>query len=221
MLKAVWQHSRAVPIILWLLLVVGSLMIAVPRIDEIMQEQKQNELLAGWTAQSRATTDAPLPHSAQERPNALWKDIDGIPVMGSITIAKVGLHEPLLKGADPLPLQVGIGVVEEDRLPGEPTNFVLAGHRSLKPGKHFNRLGELERGDLIEIESANGVFTYSVEASYLVDPDDLSVLDSRPGEADLTLITCHPMRNPTHRLIVKATLDQERGTQVATVEDKK
>lgn len=213
--RAVWRRSRAVHIILWLLLAAGVMMIALPRIDDMMQEQKQNDLLTAWSTQSRTVpTDAPLQPATQDHPAAVWKEIDGIPVMGTINVDKLGLHEPLLQGADQLRLQYGIGVVVEDRLPGEPTNFVLAGHRSLKPGKHFNRLGELERGDLIVIESANGVFTYSVEKSYLVDPDDLSVLDSRPGEAELTLITCHPMRNPTHRLIVKATLHQERGNQV-------
>jgi sortase A len=209
--KVVWKHSRAVPIILWLLLASGVLMVAWPHIDERIQEQKQDELLTGWTAQSR-TTSAPSP----SQPSApVWEEIDGIPVMGTITVDKLGLHEPLLQGADALPLQYGIGVVEADRRPGEPANFVLAGHRSFKPGKHFNRLGELERGDLIKIESADGVFTYAVAQAYLVEPDDLSVLESRPGAAELTLITCHPMRNPTHRLIVKATLMQERGNQVA------
>nr|WP_236588293.1 class D sortase [Tumebacillus amylolyticus] len=196
-------------------------MIAWPRIDDFIQEKKQDALLTDWSTQSRfASTDPPSHPTTPQQTDTVWQEIDGIPVLGTITVDKLGLHEPLIKGADARPLQYGIGVVEEDRLPGEPVNFVLAGHRSLKYGKHFNRLDELEPGDLIKIESANGVFTYSVQTSYLVDPDDLRVLDSHPGEAELTLITCHPMRNPTHRLIVKATLNQERGNQVA-VEVKK
>ncbi|WP_165898615.1 class D sortase [Tumebacillus sp. BK434] len=176
-----------------------------PAYDEWNQQRKQDELLTVWTQEQiqekpSAANDAPTASAPQ------YKNIDGIPVMGAIVIEKIGLREPLLQGAGPEPLDLGIGVLETTSSLADTDHLVLAGHRSLKPGKHFNRLGELERGDKIVIESSKGTFSYGVERSFLVEPDDLSVLTASSNEAELTLITCHPMRNPTHRLIVKATL---------------
>jgi sortase A len=211
MFQKFWKRSRTVHVALWLMLVAGVGLIALPEIDEHMQEQKQNDLLTAWV-------DQKIPES-REAP-AVWKVIDGMPVLGTITIDKIGLHEPMVRGAGADALKLGIGVVEEDRMPGESVNFVLAGHRSFTYGLHFNRLPELERGDTVVLEVADGTFTYTVETAYLVKPDDLSVLDSRPGVSELTLITCQPMRNPTHRLIVKAALHQTRRNHVAAEDHK-
>ncbi|MFD2172178.1 class D sortase [Tumebacillus lipolyticus] len=214
--RLAWTRNRTIHISLWILMVVGITLILLPRIDQWVQERKQNELLTDWPeGNDQVARDAPVTQSQDTaaRPALVWKEIDGISMMGTITVDKIDLREPLLKGATDQSLDLGIGVMGGDSFPGSTNNLVLAGHRSLKLGKHFNRLGELELGDQIVIESSNGAFTYSVERSFLVEPNDLSVLDSHPDQTELTLITCHPIRNPTHRLIVKATLVQESSKE--------
>ncbi|WP_157729391.1 class D sortase [Tumebacillus algifaecis] len=204
-----WKQNRFLHITLWLMLAVGVGMMLLPRIDEWIQERKQNQLLTEWTKELRSSeeqsTKLESSASVNGSPHAAWKEIDGVPVLGTIAIDKIALREAIVKGADPESLDLGIGVVEADRFSGQNDHLVLAGHRSFKPGKHFNRLGELERGDRILIETAEGTVAYAVKTSFLVEPTDLSVLNSHSEEAELTLITCHPMRNPTHRLIVKAS----------------
>jgi len=203
-----WRDNRAVQILLWLLLLTGIILVVQPRVDKHLQEQKQNALLSRWTDEHHTVSAASAPEAA-DAVEAAWQDIDGTPVLGTVTVDKIGLREPMLKGAGEESLSHGIGVVAEDRLPGVGTNFVLAGHRSFTPGKHFSRLNELARGDEVQIRTAGGTYTYVVERSFLVEPDDMSVLDASPRASELTLITCEPMRDPTHRLIVKALLVKE------------
>lgn len=208
MRRFIWRDSRKVHILLWLLLLTGILLVVQPRIDRHLQEQKQNGLLTRWTDEQHTGSAAAAADTA-DAVEAAWQEIDGTPVLGTVSVDKIGLREPLLKGSGEESLSHGIGVVAEERLPGVGTNFVLAGHRSFTPGKHFSRLNELVRGDEVSIQTAVGTYTYVVERSFLVEPDDLSVLDAPPNASELTLITCEPMRDPTHRLIVKALLVKE------------
>ncbi|WP_336245847.1 class D sortase [Paenibacillus apiarius] len=76
-------------------------------------------------------------------------------------------------------------------------------------GRHFNRLDELEAGDEIKIETTNNTYVYKVNTKFVVEPEDLSVLDQNKDDKELTLITCEPMDNPTHRLIIKAEILEE------------
>lgn len=127
-------------------------------------------------------------------------------MIGKLTIESIEVEQPILSRATEYALNLGIGNVLEDRNPIDSANFVLAGHRGRSYGRLLNRLHELEQGDTISLETMYGTFEYEISDSFLVTPDDLSVLDEQEDVKELTLITCHPVRNPTHRLIVKATL---------------
>lgn len=66
-------------------------------------------------------------------------------------------------------------------------NSVLAGHHDTV----FRGLGELVAGDLIELESTDGTFTYKVTGSTIVDGNERNAI--KPSDkAILTLITCCP-----------------------------
>lgn len=125
-------------------------------------------------------------------------------MIGKLTIASIEVEQPVLSRATEYALNLGVGNVIEERKPGETGNLVLAGHRGRSYGRLLNRLHELEQGDTILLETKEGSFEYEVSDSFLVTPDDLSVLDEQDDLKELTIITCHPVRNPTHRLIVKA-----------------
>jgi sortase A len=63
----------------------------------------------------------------------------------------------------------------------------------------------LEPGDVIEVETAIGVHTYTVRETIIVSPTDVWVTDPKPG-AWLTLTTCNPKYSAAQRMIVQAEL---------------
>ncbi|MFC5699818.1 class D sortase [Cohnella faecalis] len=207
--------SRKTLIVIWFMLAAGAVLALYPRANEIAQDRRELKLLAEWadTVGNRPRpiqpADASTAASANDsrrldRPE--WTVVDGLQLLGTLRIDKIGLEEPIVRGSDAKALKRGAGTVVEGPLPGEPGNFVLAGHRSLTFGRHFNRLAELKAGDEIVVETSAGPARYKVSTTSIVSPDDLTVLDNDGATSELTLITCHPRKNPTHRLIVKAIL---------------
>jgi sortase A len=89
---------------------------------------------------------------------------------------------------------------------GEIGNAAIAAHRMRAKGKLFNRLNEVKVGDEIIVETRKGTFTYTVYDLSIVEPTDVSVLNYNDKDKRLTLITCDPVVDPTHRLIVHAAI---------------
>ena len=63
-------------------------------------------------------------------------------------------------------------------MPGEMGNFCVAGHRSDTYSEYFNRLDELKEGDDIIVETKKGEFTYKIYEKKVVEPTEVSVLNS-------------------------------------------
>lgn len=192
----------------FVLLAAGIALVAYPRFAERREDARELRLLAEWSTQAAWTAplSAPATTAAAPAPPA-WREIDGAKVLGTVSIGRLAISEPIVYGADAAALRRGAGTVVEGPLPGRPGNFVLAGHRSLTRGRHFNRLGEAVFGDTVDIDTSAGRSTYRVTDIRIVEPEDLSVLRSAAaGESELTLVTCHPRKHPTHRLIVHAVL---------------
>lgn len=208
-------NSKILALVLWLIFIAGLAMIIYPRIESHIQEQKQMEVLSEWSSEIKDAVSTVEPaaevsgvlEQSQEPQLPQWKSVEGMELLGSILIDAIDMTEPIVRGTAEKALLQGAGTVMEDRLPGQAGNFILAGHRSWTFGRHFNRLGELKLGDLITIETSIGAYHYEVTETLLVTPDEVSVLDEVEDRSVLTLITCHPKRNPTHRLIVKAILE--------------
>lgn len=205
--------SRLLGITALLLLMTGVALILYPKWNEYNEQQRELRLLTEWDnlPQDAIPVSSPLSSEAESNSTARKKlqpkVIDGLHVYGAISIAKIDLREPMVEGATPASLKAGSGIVVPGRMPGELGNFVLASHRSLTFGRHFNRLDELTIGDKIQLETAEQTFTYIVQSKSVVTPEDLSVLEQNPHERELTLITCEPIDTATHRLIVKAVMD--------------
>ncbi|GAB3446188.1 class E sortase [Streptomonospora sediminis] len=99
---------------------------------------------------------------------------------------------------------------------GEQGNYSVAGHRT--PGIFWD-LNLVENGDEIVVEDAENFYTYKVIDERTVTPDHVEVVDPDPFNAEnnddpqrslLTLTTCAPKLNNTHRLIVHAELTDTR-----------
>lgn len=96
-------------------------------------------------------------------------------------------------------------------LPGRPGNTVLSGHHNIK-GEVFRYLVDLEPGNLISLVADGRTYTYAVEQKFILkdkgEPPEVRQQNARwigPFRDErLTLVTCWPYNNNTHRLIVVA-----------------
>jgi sortase A len=119
-----------------------------------------------------------------------------------LRIPKIRLEVPVLAGTDDRTLDRGVGHIDDTALPGAAGNIGIAGHRD----GFFRGLKDIAPGDVIQLVTIHGQDDYRVERTWIVDPDDVSVLDPTPAGA-LTLVTCYPfyfIGSAPQRFIVRA-----------------
>ncbi len=145
----------------------------------------------------------------EERKRALEKkrqdDYAARHAEGILKIDKIQLKLPILTGATKKNMNLSVASVEHTGKPGQVGNYAIAGHRNYTYGRNFNRLGEIEVHDLIEVQTGDEHYQYIVTDVFRVKPDETWVLDQSKKKT-ITLITCDPMINPTFRLIIKGEL---------------
>ncbi len=156
-----------------------------------------------------------VPQSAENPDLSLWSKqrISGYreslaahfaPAIAVLRISKIQLEVPVLEGTDELSLNRGVGHVAGTGNSGENPNMAIAGHRD----GFFRRLKDIALGDTIEMDTLEGTETFIVDRITIVDPNDVSVLQTRP-RASLTLITCYPfyfVGSAPKRFIVQASV---------------
>ena len=124
------------------------------------------------------------------------------PPIAVLRVPKIRLEVPVLPGTDDFTLNRGLGYIEGTAQPGTDGNSGIAGHRD----GFFRGLKDVGPGDAIEIETLRGKEVYQVERVWIVDPDDVSVLDATPARS-ITLVTCYPfyfVGSAPQRYIVRA-----------------
>lgn len=126
--------------------------------------------------------------------------------IATIRIPSIKLKLPVMEGATQKNLKSAAAHLKETAPIGEIGNAAIAAHRMKAKGKLFNRLNEVKVGDEIIVETRKGTFTYTVYDLSVVEPTDVSVLNYNDTDKRLTLITCDPVVDPTHRLIVHAAM---------------
>ncbi len=111
---------------------------------------------------------------------------------------------------------------QNSKLPGQGGNIVLSAHHNIK-GEVFRYTVDLEPGDTVTLYDAEKVYNYVVIDKFIVkdkgEPEAVRRENAKwigPfNEERLTLVTCWPYTNNTHRLIVIA---QPVGEAQAMVE---
>ncbi len=123
-----------------------------------------------------------------------------------IKIPRIGLDVIVVEGTTASALRAGAGHYPSTPLPCEVGNVGIAGHRTTY-GHPFHDLDLLQPGDRITLETPIGTCTYELREPWkVVKPTDTGVVDNTPGEARLTLTTCHPKGSARQRLVVTATM---------------
>ena len=134
-----------------------------------------------------------------------WRTAMGEPgptPLAVLRIPKVRLEVAVLPGTDDRTLDRGVGHIEYTAQPGAEGNSGIAGHRD----SFFRGLKDIATGDVIELDTRHGTEVYRVERTWIVNPEDVSVLDPTPTRA-LTLVTCYPfyfVGSAPQRFIVRA-----------------
>jgi sortase A len=134
-----------------------------------------------------------------------WRDALGEPTAEPIAvlrIPKIRLDVAVLPGTDDRTLDRAVGHIEDTALPGTDGNSGLAGHRD----GFFRGLKDIVPGDALMLETLQGTEAYVVERTWIVSPEDVSVLDPTPTRS-LTLVTCYPfyfVGSAPQRFIVRA-----------------
>lgn len=195
-----------------LCLLIGFCLLVSPQIEKHAYEVEQERLIKTFedlgqledSGEPDQTLKAEMP--ARDEPF-----MDG--VIGVLRIPAIDMEMAIFEDASEQSLLKGAGVINPLQDIGV-HNVGLAGHRSTINGKLFNRLDELARGDLIEIETQNEKLSFEVMNTFVVDRTDIHVLDNQQTPL-LTLVTCTPIgiKNPTDRLIIQAKLQKNGGKE--------
>jgi len=139
-----------------------------------------------------------------------YKGCNDVPPNGdlfaSLEIPVLNLVIPIYLGVNEEILSRGIGQVEGSSLPvgGKNTHTVLAAHRGMGTKEMFRNLDVLKKGDSFFIHTMNETLEYRVFDTEIILPNETSALEIIEGSDLASLITCHPYRSNSHRLIVHA-----------------
>ncbi len=128
--------------------------------------------------------------------------------IGIMQIDKIDLYLPVADGFDLATLKFALGHLPTSAGIGQVGNCAIAGHRSHSNGVFFNRLDEVEVGDVVSLMSGGQTYKYKIYEVLVVEPDDTSVLRGSNSNKVLTLITCTPKYKDTHRLILHGLLEE-------------
>jgi len=165
-----------------------------------------------WTDEADEDSAAPTQNNTTEPLVSMDKEqARSAPApIATLIIDKINLKLPVLEGATEKNMKYAAAHMKETTPLGEIGNAAIAAHRVRTKGRLFNRLDELEVGDEIIVQQKGVQYSYTVFKTSIVEPTDVSVLNRNDKDKILTLITCDPIVNATHRLIVHAKMDEER-----------
>lgn len=164
----------------------------------------------------------PEPTAIPEPPSRLF-----IPVIGlDAPVSPLGwslstVGEQAISAWESLPVGAA-GWHTNSAVPGEGSNVVISGHHNIA-GEVFRHLVDLKPGDEIIVEYAGRDYYYHVSEK-LILPEKYTSPEQRlqnatwilpTHEERLTLVTCWPYENNTHRLVLVALPENEYESKVA------
>lgn len=193
-------------VIAFIVMMIGLMIIFYPKLTELYYQHQQEALVAEWQEYLSAL-ESPLEESPASAESGHGLDDDMKANMdGILTIETIDLELPVLRGVTKDNLNRSVASMDNAVSPGASGNYIIAGHRNHTYGRNFNRLEEVNINDTIVVTTTEDQFMYIVTEKLYVEPEETSVLQSNGSDREITLITCHPMINPTQRLVIKGKL---------------
>ena len=168
-----------------LLILVGVGIIGTVAYKKIVTSQKQNELLEAF--ESQLAEDNNDEDNAEEEAN--FDSINGYTPIAIIEIPSIKLKQPVVEGITEDVIKYFLGKFPDSTMPGEVGNFAVAGHRVSDFTDAFINLYKVKPGDNVIVTTKSGKYTYEVEESFIVEPEQVEVLENADYEK-ITLITC-------------------------------
>jgi sortase A len=145
-------------------------------------------------------------HEAVQSQTSLVTNAAASPSLGQpigwLEIPRIRVSAAVVHGDSDALLKTAIGHLPDTPLPSSGGNSALAGHRDT----FFRALRDVRPGDMVRLKTPAGPLAYRVRETFIVDPEDVWVLESTPVTM-LTLITCYPfdfIGNARRRFIVRA-----------------
>ena len=125
-------------------------------------------------------------------------------IYATINIPKININLPVYYGDTMEILKKGVGHSSGSYFPGEGGSIVYMGHNSKKVFRNFSKI---EKGDLINIKTDYGDFSYKVYDTKIVEETDINALPIQDNKEILMIYTCYPFNNigyATQRYVVYA-----------------
>ena len=123
-------------------------------------------------------------------------------IIGRIEIPRLGISVFVIEGTGTKALRRAAGHIAGTALPGQPGNVGISAHRDT----FFRPLRNVRVHEIITLTTKRGEYRYRVVSTRIVDPADVSVLNSSTNQV-LTLVTCYPfyfVGSAPDRFIVRA-----------------
>ena len=156
------------------------------------------------TSTTTTTTSLPLQQTQPIAPPRDARGSENNPLLGRISIPKIGLDSELHDGIRLTTLDRGPGHWPGTAMPGQVGNVVVAGHRT-SHGAEFRHLDSLSPGDEVVFSTADGTFSYQVTGTQIVTPDSMWIVDPT-ATPTATLFACHPLGSTAKRIVVNLAL---------------
>ena len=123
-------------------------------------------------------------------------------MIGRIDIPRLKVSVFVIEGTGTKELRRAAGHIAGTALPGQPGNMGISAHRDT----FFRPLRNIRMNEMITLTTMTGQYRYRVVSTRIVDPSDVSVLNSSTSQV-LTLVTCYPfyfVGSAPDRFIVRA-----------------
>ncbi len=226
------KKAGIIKIISPILIIVGILLILYPVYTNFIAGNREFAVLSAWEDQKEEffeeteteektsqveNGDIEVSEESEEVTIEITGDIAGVATLEysdltiedffplKMSIPEIELEAIVGEGTDSQSLKNGPGYEALTPLPGDVGRTTISGHRTTY-GAPFNRLDELENGDLIYLDTINDeLLTYIVTGMEIVLPTDVWILEGT-GKKELVLTTCTPKYSAARRLIIIAEL---------------
>lgn len=165
------------------LILIGVGIIANVAYKKIVASQKQNELIEVFESQLEGSKNE------ESSETVSLESINGYTPIAIMEIPSIKLKQPVVDGITEDVIKYFLGRFPDLAMPGEVGNFAVAGHRVSDFTDAFINLYKVKVGDEVIVTTKEGRYTYEVDNSFIVEPEQVEVLDDADYEK-MTLITC-------------------------------